>query len=339
MNAGVAVSAADAPLPFSSILMTGADGFVGRVLLRRLLARVHADTRVMLCSRGPAAPQGRVARIAMDITDDADVARAIDEARPDLVIHLAALSSVAQSVDAAAETWRVNLGGSLALASRMAQATPEATMLFVSSAEVYGTSFNDGPVDEGARLRPQSPYARSKAAAEAMLGDVLTRGNRLIVARPSNHSGPGQDARFVLPAFAEQIARIETGLQPPAVRVGNLSPERDFLDVRDVADAYLALLDAAPRLPDRSIFNVGSGEPVTIAAMLDMMIARTGLAIAIEQDPARMRSSDVPRTLLDVRRIGAATSWRPRHRLETLLGDLVDAGRAALAGEAGAVLP
>ncbi len=325
---------ADAPLWFRSVLVTGAGGFVGCALVRALAHRLPADARLTLCGRAPdrnADPAlANATWMPMDVRAPEEVGAVIDMARPDLVIHLAALSSVAQSGAKAAETWDVNLGGSLTLARALVERADPITLLFASSADVYGDAFVNGPADEDSPLHPTSPYGRSKAAAEAMLADVLRADDRLIVVRPSNHSGPGQDERFVLPSFAAQIARAEAGIGPPRMQVGNLSAERDFMDVRDVVDAYLTVLSNSSALPYRTTLNVASGQPVAIGALLDMLLARAKIPIAIETDPARMRSSDIPRAELATRRLTALTDWRPRHAIANTLATVLDDVRARM---------
>ena len=315
-----------APLPFSRILFTGGNGFVGSHLAP-LLAGI--GERRMLVRPGSTAPEGWTAAPA-EIGDESAVAQIVRETRPDLVLHLAAQASVGAGAGMAEATWRVNFGGSLALAAACAAHAPEATFLFVSSGETYGASFKDGPAREDTPLRPQNAYARSKAAAEAMLGDVLAPTNRLIVARAFNHTGPGQDERFVLPSFAGQIARIEAGRQPPEMMVGNLEAARDFLDVRDVCDAYRALLAKAPELPMRSVFNVCSGVPRRIADLLDALRAMSRRPFDIRLDEARLRPYIVTVAIGANDRLREATGWAPTRPIETTLRDLLDHARGSV---------
>lgn len=311
-------------LPFTRILLTGGNGFVGSHLAP-LLAGI--GERRMLVRPGSAAPEGWHAEEA-EITDEAAVARIVRDVGPDLVVHLAAQASVGAGM--AEATWRVNFGGSLALAAACARHAPEATFLFVSSGETYGASFKEGPATEGTPLRPQNAYARSKAAAEAMLGDALAPTNRLIVARAFNHTGRGQDERFVLPSFAGQIARIEAGRQAPEMRVGNLEAARDFLDVRDVCEAYLALLATSSDLPMRSVFNVCSGVPRRIADLLEALRAMSRTAFDIRLDEARLRPSDVPVAIGVNDRLCEATGWAPMRPIEQTLRDLLDHARTTI---------
>lgn len=311
------------PLPFSHILITGADGFVGRHLIPALENRLEPGARLICATRTPVpGRQGDHARIAFDLEDAAGIAAAIDAVRPDLIIHLAGQASVGRSTGMAANTWSINLGGSLALARALADIETECTVLFPSSVEVYGLTFNHETANEQSPLRPQSAYARSKVAAEAMFDDVLPAAARLIVARPSNHSGPGQDEAFVIPAFAAQIARVERGASP-TIRVGNLDAERDFLDVRDVVAAYLALLARAETLPRRNVFNIASGRTLRIGALLDRLRMLSPAETVVEQDPQRMRPSEVARAAIDIAAIREAVGWMPACTLDDMLGSVL----------------
>ncbi len=317
-------------LPFRRILVTGADGFVGRHLVPALAARLGPGARMVLASRTPGQRDGqRHEEIGFDLTDPPSVAEAVRVVRPDLVVHLAAQASVGQSLNAAAGTWGINVGGSLALAAALAAHAADCTLFFVSSVEVYGLSFNHGVADETTAIAPQSSYSRSKAAAEWMLADVLPATARLIVVRPSNHSGPGQDERFVIPAFAAQIARIERG-GSREIAVGNLDAERDFMDVRDVIDGYVRLLARADTLPARNIFNVASGRTVRIATILEMLRAMSSVPTVVVTDPARVRPSEVPLAAIEAGSFRAAAGWAPHHAIEETLATILNDQRARL---------
>lgn len=308
-------------LPHQSVLVTGAGGFVGRYLVAALRDRLSSDARLT----APGSATG--ADVRLDLSDAPAITRLIDELRPDLVVHLAAQSSVGASSGGAGETWRTNVAGTLHLAQTVAALVPTATVVFASSSEVYGAAFNAGPATEETVPLPLSPYARTKRAGEELLGDVLAPTNRLIVLRPGNHSGAGQDTRFVLPAFADQIARIEAGIIPPVVKVGSLTAMRDFLDVRDVVHAYCAVLRQDGAML-RETFNIGSGDVHPIGDLLDILLAMTRVAIRVEQDPDRLRASDVPCARIDATKLRVSTGWQPRYALrDTIAAVLEDCRR------------
>ena len=305
-------------LPFHAVFVTGGSGFVGRYLLDTLRDRLPSAARLIAPGCDGAA--------SLDLRDAGAVHSAIASARPDLVFHLAGQSSVGQSADAAAETWAVNVGGTLNVARAIAAVAPAAVVAFASSSEVYGAAFNDGPVDEDSALQPRSVYARTKRSAEELLADTLALSNRLRIFRPTNHSGPGQDTRFALPAFANQIAAIEVGSQPPVIRVGSLTAERNFLDVRDVVVAYCDVL--AARIDERAVtLNVASSRIVPVGLLLDRLLALTDVAVAVEQDPAQMRPSDMPRTAINAGRLHALTGWQPLRSLEVTIADVLESFR------------
>lgn len=305
-------------LPFKRILLTGGCGFVGRHLQAALLPRLGADAKVFLATLTPGSEQGDVEEIAFDLRDPLSIAEAVGLARPDLVIHLAAQASVAQAAGDRAMTWDVNLGGTLALAKAIARDAPDATMLFASSAALYGDAFRNGEVTEATVPQPRSVYDRTKYASEMALSDVLPDSARLIIARPSNHSGPGQDNRFVIPSLAAQIRAVDLG-QASVVKVGNLFPARDFIDVRDVIDAYLALLSVAGTLPNRSVFNIASGSLVTIEELLDRLKRIGQSGAVIEQDPQRMRADEIEKAAIDSSALRAATGWAPTRSIDDML--------------------
>ncbi len=319
------------PLPYTSALITGGDGFVGGWLTPVLRAALPADAKVHLLGRRRPEGAGE-GFFQADLLDAGSVEKAVAQIRPDLLIHLAAQASVGQSIMGAADTWAINAVGTLHLARACVASGFSGTFLFVSSAEVYGRSFNQGTVTEVSPLDPQSAYARSKAAAEAILDDVLPQEAQLIVTRPANHSGAGQDTRFVLPSFAAQIAAAEQA-SDPVLRVGNLDAERDFLDVRDVVTAYVSLLRVAPTLRRRETFNIASGSPIAIETLLQSLLTLTQAKIRVEQDPARMRPSEIATTRIAAQHIRSIAGWEPVHPVNTMLRDILQDARHKAFGD------
>ena len=270
------------------ILVTGAAGFVGGHVLPLLADR---GDRVAGIGRGePPDLSDDVSYDRIDLLDAVALSTFVARFRPDAILHLAGLASVADSASGPAQTWRVNVDGLMNLVEA-AEAGPGCSFFFVSSGEVYGSAFLAGhALCEDAEPLPRNTYARSKWVGEQLLRDLLPRiGVKLVVLRPFNHIGPGQDERFVVASFAGQIARIEAGLAPPRLAVGNLSSHRDFLDVADVAAAYAELIDRADALMDGSVFNISSGTPRTIASVLDGLraLSTTPFEVAVAPGPAR----------------------------------------------------
>ncbi len=269
-------------------LVTGASGFVGRYLVDAL-RREGAD--VVACG-GPHDAGEEHFRI--DLADPQTLRAALDAARPAVVFHLAAQTFVPESLASPLETYEANALGSarLAEAVRAYAAGPPPRIVFASSAEVYGAREpSDFPLREALDLRPANPYGASKAAAEAiLLAESRSFGTDAVIARAFNHIGPGQNERFVVASLAAQLARIAAGA-PPQLFVGNLAAARDFLDVRDVVAAYIALARDGER---GEVYNVCSGRAVSIRDVLRELIAIAGVPVEVREDGARQRVADIP---------------------------------------------
>lgn len=311
---------ADVPpplFPFRRIMVTGGGGFVGRRFVTAVRRSVGSQGRVLACVFSKGAERPSVGTVSVDIRDRQEIRRVIGAWRPDLVVHLAAQSSVVEAEEAVDTTWSTNVDGSAALAEAIVETGTGATVMFASSAEVYGGAFRTGEVSELTEPVPETAYAESKLAAEKMLTQILPTG-KLIITRPCNHSGPGQDARFVLPSFA---AQIRSGVR--AIQVGNLSSRRDFLHVDDVIDAMLALLMVPAAAGKEVIFNIASGRTISISKLLRKMIAMAQADVSIELDPARFRPIDTPSTRISARRLHETTGWAPVRSIDKMLEEIL----------------
>ena len=271
---------------------------------------------------------GAVAERRLDVTDPAAAAEVFGAVRPDVCVHLAGVAAPAAAAAAPDRAWAVNLHGALNIGAAILAAAPACRLLFVSSAEVYGGSFRAGlAVDERAPLVPLTVYAATKAAAELGLGAMAAQGLRLLRLRPFNHTGAGQTDAFVAPAFAAQIAGIEAGRLPPVLKVGALTPERDFLDVRDVCAAYAAAIAGFDTLPPNTVLNIASGQGVRIGDLLGMLLAEARCAITVEEDPARLRPVEIPRAVGDAGLARRLLGWAPCYSLPETLAVVLDAAR------------
>lgn len=316
------------PVRYQRILLTGGTGFVGGWLAPAIASRWPEAERVLLRRPGETVVREGWRALDAEVIDSAAIGGIVSDLKPDLVLHLAAQAAIGASAELAEATWRVNFGGTLELAHACQRACPATTFFFVSSSEVYGWSFRDGVADEDTPLRPMNAYARSKAAAESMLPDVLPQA-RLVIARPFNHTGPGQDVRFVLPSLAQQIADVEAGRRPPRLELGNLEASRDFLDVRDVCAAYIAMLDAPAAPAERSIYNVASGGSWRIADLVEKFRAHARKPFEVTIDPKRLRPSDVPMAVGSAKRLEQATGWKPTIGVDDIVEALLAHWRAA----------
>ena len=319
MTPGAPSAAERAP----KVAITGAGGFVGKHLVQALTA-AQPDW-ALIC------PEGRSVAGGLDVTDPTAMDAWVRREQPDMVVHLAAVAAVTSSVKDPRYAWKVNLDGTLNLVLSLQTHAPDAHLLYVSSAEVDGKSLFDGaPAAEGALLQPVNPYAASKAAADILVRQAAAAGLSASVARPFNHTGPGQTDAFVVPAFARQIARIEAGLQPPVIEVGSLDEERDFLNVADVVDAYVMLLQQRQAVRAGEVFNVASGVPVRIGDLLDRLLSRARVRVEVRVDPSRLRATPIPRVAGDASRL-RARGWTPRHALDEALDGVLQEQRALTA--------
>ncbi len=293
------------------VLVSGADGFVGRHLVARLEEAGHLIIRLS----GPTPVEGHE---ALEITQEAAVDALVARHAPEAVVHLAGFSSVALSHREPLQCFRVNALGTVHLLEALRRHAPRCRALLVSSGDVYGRTAPDQPAQEDARLEPLSPYASSKAAAEAVGLQYARRGQHVMVARPFNHLGRGQHPSFVLPTFAAQLRAISRGEQAPRLLVGNLEPVRDFSHVDDVVDAYALLLE---RGEAGSVTNIASGVGRTVRQLLEQLISTAGLEVSVEVDPSRFRPADSPHLVGSSQRL-LALGWRPRRSVEEAIAEV-----------------
>jgi GDP-4-dehydro-6-deoxy-D-mannose reductase len=303
------------------VFVTGADGFVGRVLMARLRAR-------------GAEPIGSD-RDQLDVADGARLRAALAAARPDAVVHLAAVSFVPDAEQDRARAFRVNYVGTRNVLAATAAEAPRARVLLVSSSTVYGAAAPGAPpFDEAAPLRPANAYARTKAAADLLGAAYAARGLALWRARPWNHTGAGRPDRFVESSLARQLAEIEAGRRAPRLEVGALDSVRDFLHVDDVVDAYLALLEGGA---EPGVYNVASGTGVAIRGLLERLLALTAARPEVAVDPLRVRPPDA--SVGSAARLRASTGWAPRRPLDAALAELLAWWRARIRSEGADLSP
>jgi GDP-4-dehydro-6-deoxy-D-mannose reductase len=308
------------------VLITGITGFAGSHLADYILERGDAEVIGILRWRSRTENiehfRDKVRFVECDLRDASSVRDVLDETRPDWIFHLAAQSFVPTSWTAPTESLVTNILGQLNIFEAVKKLHLMPKIQLACSSEEYGLVHEDElPIKETNPLRPLSPYAVSKVGQD-MLGYQYWMSFKLPVIRTRgfNHEGPRRGPVFVCSDFAKQIADIEKGRREPVVRVGNLDARRDFTDVRDIVRAYwLSLEKGEPG----EVYNLCSGRAWTIREMLDMLLAMSKTKIRVEQDPTRMRPSDVPVLLGDASRFRKRTGWEPTIPFEQTMRDLL----------------
>jgi GDP-4-dehydro-6-deoxy-D-mannose reductase len=298
-------------------VVTGANGFVGRHLLAALQAQ--GTPSLIGWHRRPPAP-GNLSTVGVrhvDILDRDAVRRAIAADRPARLVHLAGAPHVGDAWRNSLPTLQVNVLGTHHLLEAIRLEHPACRVLVVTSGMIYRAG--DAALTEDSPLVPSNPYGLSKLAQDQLARLTADHeGLDVVVARPFNHIGPGQDPSFAVSSFARQIALIEAGLAPPQLKVGNLDARRDLTDVRDVVSAYIRILDAAPR---GSAFNVCSGRAHRIGDLLDGLQRLSRVAVSTIPDPERMRPSDIPLLLGSHDLLTRTLGWEPVTPVDVTLSD------------------
>lgn len=300
------------------VVITGGSGFVGRHVIDALVAARHEAIGL-----GGPQPVGQDFP-KIDILDAGAVHASIADAKPDAVIHLAGNAFVPHAREHPLEAIDVNAGGVANVLEAVRRYRDDSSksvrVIIGGSAAVYGAQGEERmPLDECAPVRSVDPYSASKIAAEAYAFAWQNAfGIDCVISRLFNAIGAGQDPRFVVASFAHQLAAIAAGAEP-VMHVGNLETKRDFLDVRDVASAYVAL---AERGRSGAIYNICSGKPVSIREILRDLITIARVPVEVRDDPERMRASDTPILFGDGTKLRSATGWEPAYSLASTLRDI-----------------
>ncbi|MBW2107576.1 MAG: GDP-mannose 4,6-dehydratase [Deltaproteobacteria bacterium] len=315
-------------------LITGITGMAGSHLAEHLLEstdwEVHGTLRWRSNRENLFACEGRLRLHECELKDPHAVLRLVQAIRPDRIYHLASQSNVAASWNAPQETLLNNITAQLNLFEALRQLKLSATRILVAgSSEEYGLIYeNELPVKESNPFRPMSPYGVSKVAQDTLgFQYAVNYGMYIVRTRAFNHVGPRQGDVFVASSFARQIVEIEMGKRPPMIRVGNLNAGRDFTDTRDVARAYAMALECCEAA---DAYNIGSGRSHSVKEVLDTLLKMTRLIIEVQEDPERIRPSDVPLVVSDSSKFMEKTGWRPQIPFEQSLFDLLEYWRQRL---------
>jgi GDP-4-dehydro-6-deoxy-D-mannose reductase len=313
------------------ILVTGATGFVGCHLTRALVQERSCQVLGLSLHSGwpehAADLAAQVPLVSANLLDVAAVRQILASFAPTHIYHLAGYAEVSRSYREPDAAWTGNLSATRCLYEAILAWGGRPRVLYVSSGAVYGEPDPPGaPITERSELRPNSPYATSKAAADLLSFQMTcSHGLDIVRVRPFNHIGPGQSPRYALASFAEQLAAIEKGLQPPVLRVGNLDSQRDLTDVRDVVNAYRLIVAMART---GSVLNVASGVTLPMRTYLEHLLALSPVQVEVQVDPALLRPVDTGTVRVDITALKQLTGWQPRVPIARTVADLLEYWRS-----------
>lgn len=302
------------------VLITGITGFVGSHLAEHYLAHSNYEIYGLIRNRSSLENideiKSKINLVVGDVTDAHSIEKVIHIAEPDIIHHLAAQSFVPVSWSQPIETFHSNIIGSLNLFEAVKNFNSDCTVQIASTSEIYGGSYEI--ITEETLPEPSSPYGVSKLAMDRLACHYAKAyGLKIVVTRAFNHTGPRRHANFATSSFAKQIASLPK--EGGVIKVGNLTAKRDWLDVRDVVNAYAMSVERC----DYGIpYNISRGESFHVQYVLDKLIKISGKHINVEQDPARMRPSDIQNLLGVSDRFRKKTGWTHFIPFEKTLEDL-----------------
>ncbi|WP_374829635.1 GDP-mannose 4,6-dehydratase [Paenochrobactrum pullorum] len=304
------------------ILITGASGFVGQYLQKELQTRALEDDIALFPSSHMNSNE-----LSADITDYAQVLSLIHHCQPTAIIHLAAIAApqIAQANYRLA--FDVNVAGTINIAQAILNLSPETKLIHAGSSECYGRSFMDMSatgIEESAPLQPQNIYSTTKMAADILLQQLHHQGLRAVRFRPFNHTGAGQADLYVASAFAKQIAAITLKQQQPVIKVGNLEPKRDFLDVRDIVRAYADAAISDDNSLNGEAYNLSTGRPIQIQTILQELIHFCPERVEISVDKTRWREADIHIVSGNPQKVKKTLNWQAEINLSETLSHLYE---------------
>jgi len=311
------------------VLITGITGFAGSHLAEYILQQ-HPGVEIYGIRRWRSRIENiehlldKVQVIECNLVDSSSVKTLIADVRPDRIFHLAAQSFVPSSWNAPAESLTTNIIGQLNVFEALRESKLfDCRVQIAGSSEEYGMVYPDEvPIRETNPLRPLSPYAVSKVGQDYLAYQYfMSYGIKAVRTRGFNHTGPRRGEVFVCSNFSRQAVEIEKKKRPPVILVGNLDARRDFTDVRDMVRAYWMSLESCEA---GDVYNISSGNAISIHDLLNMVIGMTGLQIEVKQDPSRLRPSDVPLLQGDCSKFMKATGWKPEIPFQKTLADIMD---------------
>ncbi len=307
-----------------SVFITGLEGFVGGHLGKFFLDNGYRVGGTIFAEESEFIKknQSEIFIKKCNITNKDEIASVVSKFKPDLLIHLAAISYVPFSWKDPVTTFNTNLSGTISILEAIKNISPEIKMLFISSCNVYGKGDGNYPITESTPLKPDNFYGLSKLMGENLCDFYREKFKlKIIVVRPFNHIGPGQAPSFAISSFARQIALIEKSKQVPIIFVGDITASRDFCDVKDIIRGYKLLSESDL---ESGKFNICSGVPVTIEKSLEILLSKTEKEIAVEIDKVRYRPSDIPVYYGDFNLLNEKTGWKPEIPFEETISEILD---------------
>jgi GDP-4-dehydro-6-deoxy-D-mannose reductase len=303
---------------YKRIFLTGGTGFAGKHLIHEISSLYTESEKVCLSRKVDNFTGNSWSVLEADMNDFDYIDKFIHDFMPDLVIHLAGQSSANNNDFSAENTWRNNFLATFNLASMLMKHNSCGAFLYVSSGLVYGNSFRLGMLDENSHVQPNNVYTRSKFAAENALTEILADTHKLVIARPVNHSGPGQlSTNFVIPSLIKQVVSIERGEKEPVLLTGDITKRRDFLDVRDVVGAYRKILESLHKFDKNTTLNISSGKSYAISEIIDILRHSSLVNFEVKTDISLLRQpgTDIDTISLDSSKLSTLTGWRPKFTL------------------------
>lgn len=299
-------------------LITGVMGFVGRYFVEYLIQQ-EPQSVVYGVDIAPECDMD-IKYNSLNLMDSVGVDKIVKQIKPDYIVHLAAMSSVAQSWAEPANCFVNNMSAFLNLADAVRNNDLKTRILSVGSSEEYG--IYDQPMKESFVLHPKSPYSVARLSQEYMSKLYVDNfGMDIVMTRSFNHIGPRQSTRFVIPSFIEQLVNIADGKVENKMMVGNIDVVRDFTDVRDVIDAYYKIIKNAP---NRSVYNVCSGRGTKLRDIIDTTSNTLGIKPSIIVDPSRVRANEIPSVIGDNSKLKTELGWQPKYTLQQTVSDMIN---------------
>lgn len=302
------------------VLIIGINGFVGAHLSNELINNGYkcygADLSIDNFSNN------NIKLFKIDILNKEMVSDLLKKIEPDYIVNLAAISSVKLSWKIPQKTFEININGTINILESLKELKLKTRVLLIGSSEQYGKIDYSKPINEENELNALNPYGISKATQEKIAKMyVEAYGIDIIMARAFNHIGPGQKKGFVVPDFASQLVEIEKGDLDPVIKVGNLSAERDFTDVRDIVIAYRLLLEKGS---SGEIYNVGSGETITVQRLLELLVKNCNCKVVVKTDLEKLRTIETPKIQCDNSKLKNTTGWERKIPVERSLKDIIE---------------